>query len=42
MHEHSHEVCKDNEKKTLIVIIFTLLAMIAEILYGYITNSMAL
>ncbi|MBQ3641776.1 cation transporter, partial [bacterium] len=42
MHEHTHEVCKENERKTFIVIIFTLLAMIAEIIYGYITNSMAL
>lgn len=31
-----------NEKKTLVVIIFTCVAMIAEIVYGYITNSMAL
>lgn len=33
---------QNNEKKTLIVVIFTTLAMIAEIIYGYITNSMAL
>lgn len=31
-----------NEQKTLIVIILTIITMIAEILYGYITNSMAL
>ena len=31
-----------NEKKTLIVIIFTCVTMVAEIIYGYITNSMAL
>ena len=37
---HKHEI--SNEKRTLIVIIFTILAMIAEIAYGYITNSMAL
>ncbi len=42
MHKHSHEVTNENEKKTLIVIIFTIIAMIAEIAYGYITNSMAL
>ena len=42
MHEHKHEVSEKNEKKTLIVIVFTLLAMFAEIVYGYITNSMAL
>ena len=42
MSNHHHEICKNNEKKTLIVIIFTLIAMIAEIIYGYITNSMAL
>jgi len=32
----------ENEKKTLIVIILTLITMAAEILYGYITHSMAL
>ena len=32
----------ENEKKTLIVIIFTLITMCAEIAYGYITHSMAL
>ncbi|MEE3349349.1 MAG: CDF family Co(II)/Ni(II) efflux transporter DmeF [Candidatus Gastranaerophilaceae bacterium] len=42
MHKHSHEVTNENEKKTLIVIIFTIIAMAAEIAYGYITNSMAL
>ncbi len=42
MHDHHHQICKNNEKKTLIVIIFTLIAMVAEIIYGYITNSMAL
>lgn len=31
-----------NEKRTLMVIIFTVVAMIAEIMYGYLTNSMAL
>ncbi len=31
-----------NEKKTLIVILFTLITMLAEIVYGYVTHSMAL
>lgn len=31
-----------NERRTLIVIVFTLAAMCAEIAYGYLTNSMAL
>ncbi len=38
--EHTHEIT--NEKKTLIILIFTVITMIAEITYGYITNSMAL
>lgn len=42
MSEHNHDICGENEKKTLVVIIFTLLAMAAEIAYGYFTNSMAL
>lgn len=37
-----HKVTDENEKKTFIVIIFTLITMIAEIIYGYLTNSMAL
>ena len=41
-HEHSQEVTQENEKKTLLVIIFTIITMIAEIVYGYITHSMAL
>ena len=41
-HEHSQEVTQENEKKTLWVIIFTIITMIAEIVYGYITHSMAL
>ena len=41
-HKHSHTVTNENERKTLIVIIFTVIMMIAEIVYGYITNSMAL
>lgn len=42
MTEHHHIINSENEKKTLFVIIVTLMAMIAEIIYGYITNSMAL
>ncbi len=42
MHEHHNKITSENEKKTLVVILFTLIAMIAEILYGYLTNSMAL
>ena len=42
MSEHSHDINTENEKKTLIVIIFTVVAMLAEIIFGYITNSMAL
>ena len=39
---HSQEVSNKNEKKTLFVIILTVITMIAEIAFGYITNSMAL
>lgn len=39
---HNHEISNNNEHKTLIVIIFTIVTMIAEIAYGYFTNSMAL
>ena len=42
-HNHNHEqISSENEKKTLIVIIFTLITMIAEIFFGIISNSMAL
>lgn len=41
-HEHAGEITSENERKTLIVIIFTLFTMIAEIIYGYLTHSMAL
>lgn len=39
---HQHQVTIENEKKTLIVILVTLVAMGAEIAYGYFTHSMAL
>ena len=44
-HDHAageHTVSRENENRTLAVIIFTCVAMIAEIAYGYITHSMAL
>ena len=41
-HKHSHSVSENNEKKTLTVIIFTIIMMCIEIAYGYITHSMAL
>ena len=39
---HNHEIEQRNEKRTLIVIVFTVIAMVAEIMYGYLTNSMSL
>ena len=42
IHHHEHRVTQENEQKTLLVIIFTVVTMIAEITYGYLTNSMAL
>ncbi|MBR1754692.1 CDF family Co(II)/Ni(II) efflux transporter DmeF [bacterium] len=39
---HEHEINNENENKTLAVIIFTVITMIAEIAYGYLTHSMAL
>ncbi len=41
-HKHNHSVSENNEKKTLTVIIFTIIMMCIEIAYGYITHSMAL
>jgi cation diffusion facilitator family transporter len=41
-HNHVHNIKYSNEKKTLIVIIVTVITMVAEIVFGYITNSMAL
>ena len=42
MAEKSHKITNKNEKKTLVVIVVTLAAMIAEIFFGYMTHSMAL
>lgn len=42
MHSHSYNVREENSKKTLSVIIITLITMFAEIFFGYATNSMAL
>ena len=41
-HEHNHEITNENEKKTLVVIILTVVTMVAEIVYGYMTHSMGL
>lgn len=43
MCEHHHEIkIEGNAGKTLFVIIITIIAMAAEVIFGYITNSMAL
>ena len=42
MEEHNHELSKSNEKRTLIIIIFTVVTMFAEIAFGYLTKSMSL
>lgn len=43
-HEHNHEykINNYNEKRTLITIFITFIAMIMEIYFGYISNSMSL
>ena len=41
-HHHHHKLSNTNEKKTLAVIIFTLITMAAEIFFGYVSHSMAL
>lgn len=41
-HQHTHHITQENERKTLWVIILTVVTMAAEIVYGYLTNSMAL
>ncbi len=40
--EHSQKINNENEKKSLIIIIFTIITMLVEIFYGYATHSMAL
>lgn len=42
MAEHTHKITGENEKKTFWVIVFTIVTMVAEIVYGYVTHSMAL
>ena len=42
MHNHSHEINITNEKKTQLVIYLTFFAMLFEIIFGYLTKSMAL
>ena len=37
-----HEISNENERKTFFVIIITVITMFAEIIFGYVTNSMAL
>jgi len=42
-HEYHHEyIGHENENKTLVVILLTIITMIAEIIFGVICNSMAL
>ena len=39
---HPHDHSNSHERKTLIVVILTAVTMVVEIVYGYLTNSMAL
>lgn len=41
-HCHNHDINDKNAKKTLYVIIITILTMFAEIVFGHLSNSMAL
>lgn len=41
-HTHGQDIKDENAKKTLCVILITLLTMIAEIVFGHLSNSMAL
>ena len=41
-HCHEQDINDENAKKTLAVIIITILTMIAEIVFGHLSNSMAL
>lgn len=42
MHEEHIVTTKENERKTLVVIILTVITMVAEIIFGYTTKSMGL
>lgn len=42
MEEHEHKISEENKKKISVIIIITVLTMVAEIIYGYYTKSMAL
>lgn len=39
---HHHDINSDNEHKTFVVIVLTVVTMVAEIFFGYISHSMAL
>ena len=39
---HNHDISQKNERKTLVIIIITLVTMVAEIGFGYFTKSMSL
>ena len=41
-HHHHHSVDEDSESKTRLVVAITLVMMVIEVAFGYITNSMAL
>ena len=41
-HCHGQDINEENAKKTLAVIIITILTMVAEIVFGHLSNSMAL
>lgn len=41
-HHHHHDINSDNEHKTFVVIVLTVVTMVAEIFFGYISHSMAL
>jgi Co/Zn/Cd efflux system component len=43
--QHSHEylqVSKESERKTFVVMLLTIVTMVLEIIFGFISNSMAL
>lgn len=41
-HSHNHNINQQNKHKTLVVIVLTIITMLAEIIYGYASNSMGL